>query len=69
MLINLTADPDAIPAATPALESFVSRMPAAPVVHADAPAAGPSGAAVFDADQLLPRVDEAFAITTQVRRG
>uniref|UniRef100_A0A7S2CTU1 Peptidase M16C associated domain-containing protein n=1 Tax=Haptolina brevifila TaxID=156173 RepID=A0A7S2CTU1_9EUKA len=59
MIINLTTDPDALEAVQPTVDAFVSRLPAEAAVRSDAPA-------WRDAVQLLPRVDEAYAITTQV---
>mmetsp|Transcript_91553 Transcript_91553/g.126197 ORF Transcript_91553/g.126197 Transcript_91553/m.126197 type:complete len:341 (-) Transcript_91553:505-1527(-) len=61
LLINLTADPDAIITATPTLESFVQKVPPVPVEGAH-----DASAAKWSEVDLLPRNDEAFAITTQV---
>uniref|UniRef100_A0A6U5MC85 Peptidase M16C associated domain-containing protein n=1 Tax=Calcidiscus leptoporus TaxID=127549 RepID=A0A6U5MC85_9EUKA len=58
VVINLTADPAALDAARPAVDAFVGRLPAA---SAAAPAA-PWREEV----SLAPKLDEAYAITTQV---
>jgi len=60
LVINLTADPDALEAAKPAVDGFVSALPAEP-----------AGAAHTDVSPwrdvvLNPKVNEAYAITTQV---
>ena len=59
VVINLTADPDAIDAVTPAVDGFVAKLPP---TAARAPGAAPWAEEV----SLLPREDEAYAITTQV---
>jgi len=59
LIINLTADPDAVDAVRPTLESFASKLPPSATEDPEAPA-------WRDDVQLLERVDEAYAITTQV---
>jgi len=59
LIINLTADPDALESTQPVVDAFVGKLPAV--------AATPSSASTWrDAVQLLPRDNEAYAITTQV---
>ena len=60
LIINLTADPDALAAVRPTVDAFVSKLPAAAALD-------PKAKAWRDDVTLLPRVDEAYAITTQVR--
>jgi len=59
LIINLTADPEALEAIQPTVDAFVDKLPAVPAHESSAPA-------WRDAVQLLPRVNEAYAITTQV---
>merc|ERR1719217_1381544 len=62
LIINLTADPAAIEASMPSVRAFVDRLPA----RADSGAPPPAPAWRDTAGLLLPQVDEAFAMTTQV---
>jgi Zn-dependent M16 (insulinase) family peptidase len=59
LIINLTADPDALDAVRPTVDAFAAKLPK--TAKAD-PTAVPWRKAVT----LLPAVDEAYAITTQV---
>jgi len=59
LIINLTADPDAIDTVRETVDAFAAKLPATPKAAADA-------TPWRDAVTLLPRVDEAYAITTQV---
>merc|ERR1719217_794405 len=62
LIINLTADPAAIEASMPSVRAFVDKLPA----RADSGAPPPAPAWRDTAGLLLPQVDEAFAMTTQV---
>ena len=62
LLINLTAEQHQLDTVRPQLDDFVSRLPTAP-----ATSAAPAAPAWREAAQLLPQVDEAFVITSQVR--
>jgi hypothetical protein len=59
LIINLTADPDVLEDMRPTVDAFVAKLPATAKHDPQAPA-------WRDAVQLLPAVDEAYAITTQV---
>jgi len=59
LIINLTADPDALDAVRPTVDAFAAKLPK--TAKSD-PTAVPWRKAVT----LLPAVDEAYAITTQV---
>jgi Zn-dependent M16 (insulinase) family peptidase len=59
LIINLTADPDMLEKVRPTVETFVAKLPATAKCDAQVPA-------WRDAAALLPAVDEAYAITTQV---
>merc|ERR1719161_3196596 len=59
LVINLTADPDVLTQVRPTVEAFVAKLPGTAKCDGQAPA-------WRDAAQLLPAVDEAYAITTQV---
>lgn len=59
LVINITADPDALEASRPVLDGFVSKLPEGPGAGAHAPPA-------MWMPELNQRVDEAFAVTTQV---
>ena len=59
LIINLTADQAALDAVRPVVDEFVAKLPATPKVDAGAPSWG-------EAVNLPARVDEGYAITTQV---
>jgi Zn-dependent M16 (insulinase) family peptidase len=59
LVINLTADPEALEAVRPVVDEFVSKLPENAKVQPGAPAWG-------DAVVLPERADEGYAITTQV---
>jgi hypothetical protein len=59
LIINLTADPDVLEKVRPTVEAFVAKLPSTAKCDPQAPA-------WRDAVQLLPAVDEAYGITTQV---
>ena len=58
LIINLTADPAAIESTMPHVEAFVAKLPAT--------SAHPAATPWQEAAALLPDIDEAYAITTQV---
>ena len=59
LIINLTADPDALTAVRPVVDEFVSKLPPTPAVNPNAPSWA-------DAVNLPERTDEGYSITTQV---
>merc|ERR1719424_1457850 len=59
VIINLTADEKVLTDVRPAVDAFIGKLP-------EDAALNPSAPAWKDAVTLLPREDEAFAITTQV---
>jgi len=58
LIINLTADPDALDAVRPVVDDFVAKLPATSAVPAATPWA--------EAAAMPERVNEGYAITTQV---
>jgi len=60
VLINLTVDPAAVPDVQAEIDAFVERLPPKPV------ASPPSAPTWRQQISLMPAVDEAFSVTTQV---
>jgi len=61
LVINLTADPDALAKSRPVVDEFVAKLPPSPAANAHA-----TPTPWREAVELTPREDEAYAITTQV---